>query len=187
MRSVNKVIIIGNITRDPSLRQTPSGQLVTTFGVATNRQWMTQSSDKHSSTEFHEIVAWSKLAELADKHLQKGKLVYIEGYLSTRSWETLQGTKKFKTEIVAQDIIILSRKDQIDHGSTPIPAEAPAETEIKQTATTEAPTQVEQEVVATEPVAVPAVPVAEEEPVLASAPFTEQPNSENLIDKDLGI
>lgn len=123
MRSVNKVILLGNITRDPSLRQTPSGQLVATFGIATNRQWMTKGNDKHSSTEFHEIVAWSKLADLADRHLRKGKLIYVEGYLSTRSWETPQGTKKFKTEIVAQDIIILNKKDDY---SEPIPTEEPA-------------------------------------------------------------
>src|SRR3990167_1172827 len=100
MRSINKVIIIGNLTRDPEMRQTPNGQNVTTFGVATNREWMTQNGDKKNSAEFHECVAWAHLAEICSQLLRKGNLVYIEGYLKTRNWETEEGVKKFKTEIV---------------------------------------------------------------------------------------
>mgnify|MGYP003818045343 CR=1 FL=1 len=110
MRSVNKVIIIGNLTRDPEMRETPTGQKVTTFGVATNRQWVTSKSEQKSSAEFHECVAWSKLAEVCAKYLKKSKLVYIEGYLKTRNWETPEGVKKFKTEIIVQDMIMLDKK-----------------------------------------------------------------------------
>ena len=110
MRSVNKVILIGNLTRDPEVRQTPNGQSVTTFGLATNRDWVTRDGQRHTSSEFHEIVAWSKLAEICGQYLKKGKLVYIEGYLKTRSWDTPEGLKKFKTEIVIQDMIMLEKR-----------------------------------------------------------------------------
>jgi len=110
MRSVNKVIIIGNLTRDPEMRETPTGQKVTTFGVATNRQWVTSKNEQKSSAEFHECVAWSKLAEVCAKYLKKSKLVYIEGYLKTRNWETPEGVKKFKTEIIVQDMIMLDKR-----------------------------------------------------------------------------
>ncbi len=111
MRSVNKVIVIGNLTRDPEMRQTPNGQTVTTFGVATNREWVTRNGERKSSAEFHECVAWAKLAEICHKYLKKGRLVYVEGYLKTRSWDTPEGIKKFKTEIVIQDMIMLEKKD----------------------------------------------------------------------------
>lgn len=110
MRSVNKVIIIGNLTRDPEMRQTPNGQNVTTFGVATNREWITKGSERKSSAEFHECVAWARLAEICTNYLKKGNLVYIEGYLKTRSWDSQEGVKKFKTEIVIQDMIILEKR-----------------------------------------------------------------------------
>ncbi|PKL36292.1 single-stranded DNA-binding protein [Candidatus Peregrinibacteria bacterium HGW-Peregrinibacteria-1] len=110
MRSVNKVIIIGNLTRAPELRSTPSGQQVATFGVATNRDWTTREGEKRSSAEFHECVAWAKLAEICEKHISKGTLVYIEGYLKTRSWDGENGNRKFKTEIVVQELTILNKK-----------------------------------------------------------------------------
>ncbi|MEK7672820.1 MAG: single-stranded DNA-binding protein [Patescibacteria group bacterium] len=115
MRSINKVILIGNLTRDPEMKQTQSGQPVTTFGLATNREWMTKGSDRKKSTEFHEIVAWAKLAEVCHTYLRKGKLVYIEGYLKTRSWEMENGEKKFRTEIVLHDMIMLEKRPG-DHG-----------------------------------------------------------------------
>ena len=110
MRSVNKVILIGNLTRDPEMRETPNGQKVTTFGLATNREWVTSGSEKKSSAEFHECVAWARLAEVCAKYLKKSKLVYVEGYLKTRNWETEEGVKKFKTEIVVQDMIMLDKR-----------------------------------------------------------------------------
>lgn len=115
MRSINKVIIIGNLTRDPEVRQTPNGQHVATFGIATNREWVTGDGEKKSSAEFHEVVAWAKLAEICDKFLHKGDLVYVEGYLKTRSWDSPEGTKKYKTEIVIQDMIKLDKKSEGGH------------------------------------------------------------------------
>ncbi len=117
MRSVNKVIIIGNLTRDPEMKQTQNGQAVTTFGIATNREWMTNNSDKKKSTEFHEVVAWARLAEICNQYLRKGKLVYLEGYLKTRSWEGETGEKRFRTEIVLQDMIMLEKRGPKDEGA----------------------------------------------------------------------
>lgn len=110
MRSVNKVILIGNLTRDPELKSTTSGQSIVTFGLATNRQWTTSGSEKRSSAEFHECVAWAKLAEICEQRLRKGMLVYVEGYLKTRSWDMEDGTRRFRTEIVLQDMIILEKR-----------------------------------------------------------------------------
>ncbi len=114
MRSVNKVIIIGNLTRDPEIKETKNGQPITTFGIATNREWMTGDSERKKSTEFHEVVAWAKLAEICGKFLSKGKLIYLEGYLKTRSWETEEGDKRFRTEIVLQDMIMLEKREKSD-------------------------------------------------------------------------
>ncbi|MDP2642532.1 MAG: single-stranded DNA-binding protein [Candidatus Peregrinibacteria bacterium] len=110
MRSINKVILVGNLTRDPELKQTQSGQPVATFGIATNREWATKDNDRKKSTEFHEVVAWARLAEICAEYLRKGKLIYIEGYLKTRSWEAENGEKRFRTEIVMQDMIMLDKR-----------------------------------------------------------------------------
>lgn len=110
MRSINKVILIGNLTRDPEMRRTPNEQYVATFGMATNREWMTKDGRKQASSEFHDIVCWGRLAEIANQFLKKGKAVYIEGYLKTRSWDDATGIKKFRTEIVAQDLIMLDKR-----------------------------------------------------------------------------
>jgi single-strand DNA-binding protein len=116
MRSINKVILVGNLTRDPEMRQTPSGQAVCTFSIATNREWITKEGKKHSLTEYHDLVAWAKLAEICQMHLKKGKLIYVEGYLKTRSWDTPEGIKKFKTEIIIQDMIMLDKRENKDNG-----------------------------------------------------------------------
>lgn len=110
MRCVNKVILVGNLTRDPDLRQTTSGQSIVTFGLATNREWMTKDGRKMASAEYHELVAWAKLGNICHQYLKKGKLVYVEGYLKTRAKELPDGTKKFRTEIVVQDMIILEKR-----------------------------------------------------------------------------
>ena len=114
MRSVNKVILIGNLTRDPELKDTQGGQPIVTFGIATNREWVVGDGERKQSTEFHEIVAWAKLAEICGKFLKKGKLVYLEGYLKTRSWETENGDKKYRTEVVLHDMIMLEKKSHDD-------------------------------------------------------------------------
>lgn len=110
MRSINKVILIGNLTRDPEMRRTPNEQYVATFGMATNREWMTKDGRKQASSEFHDIVCWGRLAEIANQFLKRGKAVYIEGYLKTRSWDDATGVKKFRTEIVAEDLIMLDKR-----------------------------------------------------------------------------
>lgn len=116
MLSVNKVILIGNLTRDPELKQTSGGQSITTFGVATNRKWTTSNGDQRSSAEFHEIVVWAKLAEICNQYLKKGMLVYIEGYLKTRSWDMEDGTRRYKTEIVANEMIMLDKNKSDEFG-----------------------------------------------------------------------
>lgn len=114
MRSVNKVILVGNVTRDPDTRQTQNGQKIVTFGLATNRQWKSAAGEKQDQAEFHELVAWSRLADLCEKYVRKGKLLYIEGYLKTRSWDTPEGVRKFKTEVVVQDLIMLEKRSSSD-------------------------------------------------------------------------
>lgn len=106
-RSLNRVQLIGNLTRDPELRYTPSGTAVCTFGLATNRAWTTETGEKKEETEFHRIVAWSKLAELCGQFLTKGRKIYVEGRLSTRTWQGQDGAQRNTTEIVIDDMILL--------------------------------------------------------------------------------
>jgi single-strand DNA-binding protein len=107
---LNKVMLIGNLTRDPEMRMTPSGQSVATFSIATNRRWKGNDGEVKDDAQFHEIVIWGKLAEIAEQYLNKGKKIYIEGRLQTRNWEGQDGVKRNKTEIVATDLIMLDRK-----------------------------------------------------------------------------
>lgn len=112
-RSLNKVSLIGNLTRDPELRYTPQGTAVCTVGLATNRQWKTESGERKEDAEFHRIVAWNKLAELCAQLLSKGRKVYVEGRLQTRTWTGQDEVQRTTTEIVINDMIILdSRRDQ---------------------------------------------------------------------------
>lgn len=171
MRSVNKVILIGNLTRDPEIRQTTTGQNIATFGLATNRQWTTSSGEKKASAEFHECVAWAKLAEICEKYLHKSKLIYVEGYLKTRSWDTEEGVRKFKTEIVVEDMIMLDKRSDGDspalRGDESEPSESePSASEAKRN---------ESESEALEPEA------PEPEPSPLPSP------DENPIEKDLGL
>ena len=108
-RSLNKVELIGNLTRDPELRYTPAGTAVCTFGLATNRQWSVEG-EKKEEVEFHRIVAWNKLAELCSQLLAKGRKVYVEGRLQTRRWTGQDGVEKQTTEIVISDMIILDSR-----------------------------------------------------------------------------
>lgn len=116
-KSLNKVQLIGNLTRDPELRYTPQGSAVATFGLATNRNWVTDSGEKKENVEFHRIVAWNKLAELCAQLLKKGRKVYVEGRLSTRNWTAQDGTQRTSVEIVLSDMIILdSKRDYVKEG-----------------------------------------------------------------------
>ncbi len=126
-RSLNRVQLIGNLTRDPELRYTPSGTAVVSFGLATNRSWSTDNGEKHDETEFHNIVAWNKLAELCSQFLVKGRKVYLEGRLSTREWAGQDGQKRQRTEIVIDDMILLDNKGAGAKGESETPApSAPA-------------------------------------------------------------
>lgn len=128
-RSVNKVILIGNLTRDPEVRYTPQGSAVSSFSVATNREW-TIDGNKKEVVDFHNVVAWNKLAELCGQLLVKGSKVYVEGRLQTRDWVDAQGVKKYKTEVVIDEMIILSSKRNNGTGpSTP----QETETELPET------------------------------------------------------
>ncbi len=109
-RSLNRVQLIGNLTRDPELRYTPSGAAVCSFSLATNRSWTTDAGEKKEDTEFHRIVSWNKLAELCSQFLVKGRKVYVEGRLSTRTWTAQDGTSKSTTEVVIDDMILLDNK-----------------------------------------------------------------------------
>lgn len=117
-RSLNKVMLIGNLTRDPELRYTPTGAAVCTIGLATNRSWTTESGEKKEETEFHRVVAWNKLAELCSQLLTKGRKIYVEGRLRTNSWQTTDGQPRTTTEIVIEDMVILdSRRPGVTPGS----------------------------------------------------------------------
>lgn len=100
--NLNKVLLIGNLTRDPEMRSLASGQSLATFAVATNRVWTDKQGQRQQQAEFHNIVMFGRLAEIAQQYLTKGKLVFIEGRIQTRSWDAQDGTKKYRTEIVAE-------------------------------------------------------------------------------------
>jgi single-strand DNA-binding protein len=121
-KSFNQAIIMGNLTRDPELRATPSGQQVASFAVATNRTWLDQSGERKEAVEYHEIVAWGKLGELTAQYLAKGRKVMVIGRLQTQSWEK-DGVKRQRTEIVAQDVNFLDSRGGGDD-SAPISASA---------------------------------------------------------------
>src|SRR5215207_7703227 len=110
--SLNKVMLIGNVGRDPEMRYLQSGEPVTTFSVATNRRWTGQDNQPREETEWHNVVAWRKLAEQCNEYLSKGRKVYIEGRLQTRSWDDqASGQKKYRTEIVADRMLMLDSRD----------------------------------------------------------------------------
>jgi len=109
-RSLNKVLLIGNMVRDPELRYTPQNTAVANFTIATNRSWSNSDGSEQESTEFTRCVAWGKLAEIVDQILKKGRKVYVEGRLQTREWEGQDGQKNRRTEVVADQIIALDSR-----------------------------------------------------------------------------
>lgn len=160
-RSLNKVLLIGNLTRDPELRYTPQGTAVVTFGLATNRSWVTESGERREDTEFHRIVAWNKLAELCAQLLFKGRRVFVEGRLSTRRFVGADNQERQITEIVIDDMLILdSRRMETEGGGETYPTTeatqgvASAETPNESSATVEPETEP-----ASEPTAPSAPPV----------------------------
>ncbi len=126
----NKAIIIGRLTRDPELKTIPSGQQVATISVATNRHWTDQAGQKQEVTEYHNIVAWGKLAEICGQYLKKGHLAMFEGRLQTRSWDGQDGVKRYRTEIVAENMQMGPRAGESASSSSQTPNSAKPEEQI---------------------------------------------------------
>lgn len=117
--NINKVILIGNLASDPELRTTPEGQPVCSFRLATNRIWIDkQTGQKHQKTEFHNVVCWRRLAEIASQYLKKGSMVFVEGRLETRSWEDKTGAKKSRTEIIVENLQLGPRSMKAQQAET---------------------------------------------------------------------
>ena len=127
---LNKAMIIGRLTRDPEVRTTPSGQSVCSFGVATNRVWTDQSGQKQEKVEFHNIVAWRRLAEICGQYLKKGRQVYIDGRLQTREWVGQDGNKRQRTEIITENMIMLGSPGGNTGGNAPATPPPPPPQEV---------------------------------------------------------
>ncbi|MEK7584077.1 MAG: single-stranded DNA-binding protein [Patescibacteria group bacterium] len=106
---LNKVMIIGNVVRDPDIRTTPSGQSVASFSIATNLVWKDKEGKRQQKAEFHNVVAWRRLGEIVGQYVKKGGKIYLEGRLETRSWDDQNGIKRFRTEIIADNMILLDK------------------------------------------------------------------------------
>lgn len=128
MAGVNKAILIGNLGKDPELRYTPNGQAVASFSLATGEKWRDKDGVMQDRTEWHNIVVWGRQAEIAKEYLSKGRQVYIEGRIQSRSWEDKDGNKRYITEIVAQKLSFLGQRDQAAvqaSAANDVPPEAP--------------------------------------------------------------
>jgi len=139
-RSLNKVQLIGNLTREPEIRYTTGGTPVVTFGLATNKSWKDQDGNVKEVAEFHNIVAWNKMAEICQQLLAKGMKVYIEGSLTTRSWEAEDGSTRYKTEVRVNDMILLDSKGKQGAGFDESANGKVEEEEVEETHTDEEPT-----------------------------------------------
>lgn len=126
---LNKVMLIGNLTRDPEVRTTPQGANVATFSIATNLRWTNAAGEKQEKAEFHNIVAWRKLADICAQYLKRGMKIYVEGRLQTRSWDDAQGQKHWRTEVITDNMIMLSR----DKGGATTDIPINNETEVQPT------------------------------------------------------
>ena len=113
MNSLNKVQLIGNVTRDPEVKTTPNGQKVATFAIATNRKWKDAAGVVQDEAEYHNIVLWRNIAELAEQYVTKGKKLYVSGYLKTRTWDNEAGVKMYRTEIVCDEMIFLNNSNSV--------------------------------------------------------------------------
>lgn len=131
---------MGNLTRDPELRQTPSGQAVCSFGVATNRFYTDQSGQKQKQAEFHNVVAWGKQAEIVHQYLKKGSLIFVEGRIQTRNWQDPQGTKHYRTEVIAERVQLGPRQQGGPMGDTDAP-QKPSMAKEEETPIIELPTE----------------------------------------------
>lgn len=127
MSGVNKVILVGNLGADPTMRYTPGGTAVANFNIATTEKFTNKNGERESRTEWHRVVAWAKLAEICNQYLKKGKQVYIEGRLQTRQWEDQSGASKYTTEVIASNMVMLGRAGDSDFSDSAPPQEFPAE------------------------------------------------------------
>lgn len=123
--SVNKVLLLGRLGKDPELKYTPSGAAVATFSIATDLAWKDQEGNQKQQTDWHRIVAWRKTAEIASNYLKKGNQVYIEGRLQTRSWNDKNNVTHYMTEVIAENLVLIGSK--MDRGEAPMDAPPPAE------------------------------------------------------------
>lgn len=130
MKCVNKATLLGHVTRDPELKATQTGQSVCTFGVATNRYWKDQRGQKQTAAEFHNVVAWGRVAEFCARNVRKGKPLFVEGYLKTHSWDGVKGDKMSRTEVVLDNIVLLNARPEAktaeEDETEAIPEAAPA-------------------------------------------------------------
>ena len=124
MAGVNKAILVGRLGKDPEIKYTPSGTAIANFTMATSENYKDKDGQKQERTEWHRIVAFGKLAEICGEYLAKGKQVYIEGRIQTRSWDDKDGNKKYMTEIVANTMQMLGKADEAAKGSTELPHDA---------------------------------------------------------------
>ncbi len=127
-RGLNKVMIIGNLGRDPEMRYTPSGKPVTSFSLASSRTWVSADGERREETEWFNVVAWGNLAEICNQHLMKGQQVYIEGRLQTRCWEDDNGQRHFRTEVVANEMIVLGNRVRDEASQSANAYDTPEET-----------------------------------------------------------
>lgn len=116
--SLNRAQLIGNVTRDPEVRQTPNGQSVASFSVATNSSWTDKMGQKQEKAEFHNVVAWGKLAEICQAYVKKGRKIYIEGRMQTRDWDGEDGVKRYRFEVIAENMILLDKTGTPEGGVT---------------------------------------------------------------------
>jgi len=124
---VNKAVLIGRLGKDPEVRYTPDGLMITSFNLATDEQWKDKSGQKVQKTEWHRIVTFGKLAEICGNYLAKGKMIFVEGRIQTRTWEDKEGVKRYTTEIVASDMRMLDSKGQGKGSESPVGEPFPAD------------------------------------------------------------
>ena len=139
-KDFNQVIVLGNLTRDPELRTTPNGQSVANFAVATNRSWNDASGERREEVEYCEVVAWGKLGELVSNYLSKGRRVLVVGRLQTRSWDAQDGSKRQRTEIIANDVTFVDRAGDAPGPSNSGPAAIGEESQESKPASARKPT-----------------------------------------------
>lgn len=127
---LNKVMLIGRVTQDPEVRTTPTGTAVANFSIATNLTWVDKQGQRQDKAEFHNIVAWRKLGEICGQYLRKGSKIYLEGRLETRSWDDQAGVRKYRTEVIADNMIMLDRKGETSGSNVSYEAPLPQETPV---------------------------------------------------------